>query len=120
MSEFSELKGKTLTEVSVSTDQTKVLFMCDDGVHYSMYHPQSCCEDVYLDDINGDLSDLLDTPILVADVATNEDDGPNPGGNESWTWTFYRLATAKGWVVLRWYGSSNGCYSEQADFKKLS
>jgi len=117
---FEEILGKTITHIKSEHDY--IQFTCDDGDRFSMYHEQSCCENVYVEDIIGDLDDLLDSPILMAEEVVNCDE--NPEGvptkeyQDSFTWTFYKLATIKGYVTIRWYGESNGYYSESVTFSK--
>jgi hypothetical protein len=84
-----------------------------------MFYQQDCCASCYIDDICGDVTDLLYTPILTAIEASNKTDPPI-ATEESYTWTFYRISTIKGTVVIRWYGSSNGYYSETASFERVS
>jgi hypothetical protein len=114
--EIEELIGKTLTKITNSGDE--ILFICDDGTSYNMFHCQDCCESVYVEDIIGDLSDLLESPIIMAEKVTSETnpEGCEPDYQDSFTWTFYKLATIKGYVTIRWYGESNGYYSEDVDF----
>jgi hypothetical protein len=121
---FSELVGKTLKEVRGAVGDDTLEFVCEDGSIYALFHSQDCCESVSVESIVGDLADLIGSPILVAEEATSDTD---PEGfksddlyRESFTWTFYKLATFKGYVDIRWLGESNGYYSESVDFSRIS
>lgn len=118
---IEELIGKIFTEIK--NDKYQIIFTCEDGSKYKMYHEQDCCENVTIEDIIGDLNDLINTPILKAEEVTNENENPEgvivPDYQESFTWTFYKFATIKGYVDIRWYGESNGYYSESVSLIKL-
>lgn len=113
--EFEELVGKTIYKWSINNDNDILNLYATNGKVYSLYHDQNCCESVSIEDINGDLDDLLDTPILMAEESSNDD---SSGEYESATWTFYRLATVKGYITIRWLGVSNGYYSESVSFSE--
>ena len=122
--EFSTMVGKTLVSVVKNSDNDELLFETTEGEKYRMYHSRDCCESVTIDDICGDLEDLIGSPILGAEEVISE--GKNPDGvpvpeyQDSFTWTFYKIDTAKGGVTIRWYGDSNGYYSESVDFEKVT
>ena len=114
-----ELIGKTLTAVQVSATKESMRFTADTGEIIKMYHRQECCESVDIEDICGDLEDLIGTPIISAEEVTGttaEPEGWTDEDSESYTWTFYKIDTAKGGVTIRWFGGSNGYYSESVDF----
>lgn len=118
---IDELVGKTLTSV-VNNDNRELVFSCADGKKYKLYHDQDCCESVCIESINGSLSDLVGSPILVAQEVTSRENPPDVPTREyqdSFTWTFYKFATVKGYVDVRWYGASNGYYSESVDFEEI-
>lgn len=111
----SEMIGKTFSRVE-HTD-TQLSFWSKEE-SYCLVHDQDCCENVYLEEIIGDLKDLENNPILVAEESASSNLPAKHSYDESWTWTFYKFATIKGSVTLRWYGTSNGYYSEAVSCHK--
>ena len=83
-----------------------------------MYHEQDCCESVGVEEIEGEINDIIGSPILVAEERT--EDGYNiPEGEGDGMWTFYTLRTVKASVTIRWYGESNGYYSISVSFEEI-
>ena len=119
--DFKEIIGKTFTKIEGYKGANEIHFYADDGSEYLMHHDQGCCESVDVEDICGDLDDLIGSPILHAEESTSKNTSPPEVTipeeyPDSFTWTFYRISTIKGSVVIRWYGSSNGYYGEGVDF----
>lgn len=134
---LADIVGKTFVKVE-QIENESIRFEDSDGEVYEMYHDQYCCESVYIEDVCGDLQDLVGSPILLAEEVSNtgsakrnwdtnevtiEGEWPEgvdkpEYGEDSYTWTFYKMATNKGSVTIRWYGSSNGYYSESVSFSK--
>ena len=110
--EMADLVGLVFASIELDGNES-ITFRAVGGRTFLMYHSQDCCETVTLEDIAGDLQDLVGEPILLAEVSTNEDNPPEHA--DSFTWTFYKFATRKGYVDLRWLGQSNGYYSERVD-----
>lgn len=117
---FEELLGKTLKSIKISDDKWSIVFETETGEKYKMEGESDCCNSVTVEDIAGNLDDLIGSPILQAEEATSGEnpEGVNPEYQDSFTWTFYKLATVKGYVTIRWYGESNGYYSESVNFEK--
>ena len=121
------LLGLTLKEVTVNKQDEVITFTSECGQQFRMLHHNDCCETVYIEDVEGDINDLIGSPILVAETVQDAMQQamnliiPLPEKNgQCEQWTFYRLATAKGWVVIRWYGDSNGYYSTDVSFERVT
>jgi hypothetical protein len=113
---LTDLIGKTLTSVERVGDE-ELIFKVSDSESYKFYHEQDCCESVTIEDIIGDLDDLVGSPLLMAEETSDHQEDKDNW--ESVTWTFYKFATLKGYVTVRWCGSSNGYYSESVYFTRL-
>lgn len=124
INDFPDLRGKVCKGIENRNNESLV-FTLDDGRQFAFLHPQNCCESVKIDDIVGDLSDLCDSPLLMAEEVVHKDVNPDEtighytAYPESFTWTFYKFATIKGYVTVKWYGSSNGNYSESVRFREI-
>jgi len=111
---IAHLLGKVFSNVVQDSDI--ITFTEETGKKYYLMHQQDCCECVDIEDVVGDLSDLIGNPILVAEESrSGEPCGKEVSEYESCTWSFYKLATIKGHVDIRFFGTSNGYYSETAD-----
>lgn len=136
---FETLKGKTISAIhGLEVGGERVRFETSDGKSYVMYHSQDCCESVEIEDIAGDVADLIGSEVLLAEEVTSdkldaelqakrdaekaaeEAKGGYYYGPESEMWTFYKLSTILGSVTIRWYGTSNGYYSEGVSFEEES
>ena len=114
---IQELIGQTIAQIiGAEKGQKEILFTLTDGRIFRMFHSQYCCENVRVEDVCGDIDDLIGCPIVRAEAPSTENE-PKPSEEYvvSWTWTFYILGTQKGTVTFRWLGESNGCYSEDVD-----
>lgn len=121
VNKFEDLLGKILTYVNADNDT--LYLVTSERREYRLYHDQNCCESVSIEDIEGNLEDLIGYPLLQAEEVISKDDTPGVTKERytgySFTWTFYKFATIKGYVTVRWYGTSNGYYSESVDFKEV-
>lgn len=116
---ISQLIGKTLSAVR-QNGRDSIDFESDTGERWQMRYEPDCCASCDIEDVVGDLDDLVGSPIVMAEVSTNSDVPKESAYTpDSFTWTFYRFATAKGYVTVRWYGESNGYYSETASFRRV-
>jgi hypothetical protein len=124
MTDFSELFGKTIIRIDpMDSFGDELTFVTDTGHRYTQWHDQDCCEQVSIEEVIGDMEDLIGSPILLAEEVSSRDGKPDDATwkageyDESYTWTFYKLSTIKGSVTIRWFGSSNGYYSEGVSFR---
>ena len=117
---YNQLIGTVFSRVERcnNDDDTINFYIGDDSEpKYKLKHEQDCCEHVYIESITGNLSDLVGQPITMAEIVWKDGESKKDEygySDESSTWTFIKFATIKGYVDIRFYGSSNGYYSESA------
>lgn len=112
---LEKMTGQIVKQITGAKEGSdSILFEMESGDTFQFYHEQDCCESVDLESIEGDVENLIGSPLTQAEESTNQEE--NKYG-DSKTWTFYKFATVKGYVTFRWLGESNGYYSENVDLK---
>jgi hypothetical protein len=103
--------GKQFFYLDKGSDE--IFFYCNDGKIYQMYHEQEYCESVYIDGVEGDINDLINSEILNVELVIK----PMKVSYGTATLTFYKFTTQKGTVTIKWFGNSTGSYSESIDIR---
>lgn len=97
-------KGRTILAIhGLKKGSKEVILTFEDGkLHF--LHKQDCCENISLEDFNGDLGDLIGEKVVSFEVSSKYSKANT--GDE--TWTFYSIRTTGGDLWMRWLGESNG------------
>lgn len=107
------LLGKTIIGIDgMSRHSEKITITFNDGSILIMNSPDTY-SNVSVEDVCGDPEDLIGSPLQRAEEVNNLNMPAKDAYTTSFTWTFYKFATEKGYVDIRWYGTSNGYYSEK-------
>lgn len=116
-----KLIGEVLESIDYSSnDDDIILFRTKSGKTFQMYHQQDCCENVHMEDLQGNWADLVGK--VVRDVTVDSGDlgePPSDSYNDSFTRTHFRFVVDDATVISKWIGTSNGYYSEEVSFKEL-
>ena len=110
--DIKDMVGKKV--LGIYYDEENFQIHADDCV-YAFYHEQSCCESVWLTQVDGISDKIIGSRIVIAEVVTDEKDTEH--GHI--TWTFYKIGTSKGTIDFRFQGESNGYYAESVDLIKI-
>lgn len=120
---LKNIVGQTVVEITGLVEGSdRFCLITREGNKLVLWYEPDCCASCSINQIDGDPLDLLGLPLLMAEEVTGEslgfDESKDDKGedadryNDSYTWTFYKFATTAGYVTVRWFGSSNGYYSE--------
>ena len=106
----SDLLNSVVTNIDLDNDRVRIEL--ENGSAFIMEHDQECCESVYITDGKNEMRELVGYKIVDATCEVSE--GESEYGSA--TKTDFTFKTDEKTVVLRWFGESNGYYSESVDF----
>lgn len=114
---YHNMIGKIIKEVrGGKIHSSDLLFIATDGSTFNFFPEDGGYGNdvsVRIDDIIGDVEDLIGYPVLIAESVTSQ------STDTYGTWTFYKFATVKCYVTIKWFGTSNGYYSEAVSYQEV-
>ena len=115
-----ELIGEVLTHIDVDPEKNEILLTTESGREIIIHHDQDCCENVHIEDTEGNWLTLIGKPLVeVTEDAVDQGDPP-PASPDSWTRTTLTFKVDGATVISRWIGESNGYYSESVHIKEIT
>ena len=111
---MKNLIGATILSATTHYNDNLLYIKTDKGT-MRFYHAQQWSEQVWLEDGLEDLEKMIGEKVLHAEVIKNYDEVPLDEDDDSYTWTYYKISTLNHDCTLRFYGTSNGYYSEDVD-----
>lgn len=116
---LEKIIGATILDVGMGATPSLLFITTNKGLLH-FYHNQDCCESVWLEDGFEDLKRMIGEKVFSAKEVTNHNIGEMlPCSDVSFTWTYYNISTLYHDCTLRFYGTSNGWYSESVDVEWL-
>lgn len=117
---FFELKGQIIESITGLTEGNDEVVITTNIGKYRLYHLQDCCEEVLINKVIGNVSDLVGEVIFAEEDAGANDPGWfNEKFYDSHTWTKYVLKTDNASLEFWFLGTSNGYYGEDVIFVKI-
>ena len=117
--EPKDLEGELITEIDVIDNENQnnqVLITTASGRQFLIHHSQDWCEYVRIEGIDGEFRHLVGKVIEQASEVVED----CSEGYESATRTTHTFKADKNTVVVRWFGESNGFYSESVDITEIT
>lgn len=111
-----DLSGAIVTDITgLSEGSELVVIQLKHRVHnrIEFFHYQDCCESVELIDFEISSKNLIGGEVL----SLREETSSRENKYTHQTWTFYHFDTTKGSLWMRWFGESNGYYSERVTIR---
>ena len=74
LEKFNDIVGQICIDVKRNDKhlhEDEIHFTLENGDRYALAHSQDCCESVVIESIEGDLKDLVGSPIVMADESSN-------------------------------------------------